>query len=72
MEIVTAFHLFLSRQIRELVQSHVWNCERNEFVVAWKRVDMEPENIRSWIHYIAIYDEAAEEAESKKERVGSR
>ena len=35
MEIVTAFHLFLSRQIRELVQSHVWNCERNEFVVAW-------------------------------------
>ena len=31
-----------------------------------ERVDMEPENIRSWIHYIAIYDEAAEEAESKK------
>lgn len=34
-----------------------------------ERVDMEPENIRSWIHYIEVYDEAAEEAESKKERV---
>lgn len=34
-----------------------------------KAVDLEPENVRSWIQYIAVYEEAAEEAESKKERV---
>ena len=35
-----------------------------------KTVDLEPENVRSWIQYIAVYEDAAEEAGSKKERVG--
>ena len=34
-----------------------------------KKVDLEPENVRLWIQYIAVYEDAAEEATSKKERV---